>query len=180
MADHPSALFRTEPFTVTVDGRDYVFPHIAADRWMDMLSRPDWVSRVFHLLDDDSYSRFVDLAESGDVGVEELKRLVFAVLSEAAGRPWWEALRLAGSVNHSMPLAGAVLMRGLDPSRITLAAFLAVVWSVIMQNKSGTERAQAEMELSMPHEDATEDDIPEPDMGDLVARMRAAPGISVG
>lgn len=179
MADHPHALFRTEPFTVTVDCQEYVFPHLPADQWMAMLAHPDWITHVFHRLDEDGYTAFLDRAETGDAGVDELKRIGFAVLTEAAGRPWWEAVRLAGSCNVNLSLAGTVLSRGIDPSRMSIAAFLAVVWSVIMQGRDATQRAQVEMELSVPPEDAT-DEVPEPDINDLVARMRAAPGVSIG
>lgn len=179
MADNPYALFRTEPFTVTVDGREYVFPHLPADRWMAMLAHRDWITPVFHLIDEEAYTAFLDRAEAGGASVDDLKRIGFAVLTEAAGRPWWEAVRLAGSCNANLGLAGTVLARGIDPSRMSIAAFLAVVWSAIMQGRDATQRAQVEMELSLPPEDAM-GDMPEPDVNELVARMRAAPGVSIG
>lgn len=179
MADFSTAAFRREPFTVDVDGHEYTFPALSAAAWLDVLAQPGWSMLVFWLCDDGAHQAFVDRVERGDAGKAELTRIIHAAMSAAGGRPWWEVERLAGICLAQPTVLGTVLMRGVDPARCTLAAFLAVVWTLIMQNGSDTERTQREMEITAPPPEALEEEQPEPvGMEELVARMRAAPGVS--
>lgn len=179
MADFSTAVFRRGPFTVTVGEYSYTFPALSAAVWLDILSQRSWVTGVLGLCDDDAYQAFVDRAEQGDADEGELKRIAHAAIAEAAGRPWWEATRLAGVCLHQPTVVGTMLMRGVQPDSCTLAAFLAIVWSLLTQNGTDLERTQREMELTMPPPEALEEDQPAPmALDDLVARMRAAPGVS--
>lgn len=179
MADFSTAAFRRGPFTVEVAGHPYTFPALSAAEWLDILAQPGWATEVFRLCDDESHQGFVDRAQDGDADKAEFVRIVHAAVAEAGGRSWWEVTRLAGVCLGNPSFLGALLMRGLDPGRCTLAAFLAVAWSLITQNGSETERAMREMELTTPPPEALDEEEPEPvDMNELVARMRAAPGVS--
>lgn len=179
MADFPTAVFRQDPFTVTVDDRPYTFPALNAAQWLDVMAQRNWTGHVLALCDTEAHEGFVDRAERGEADHAELLRIVHAAVAEAGGRNWWEVTRLVAGCLSQPSFLGALLMRGLDPSRCTLAAFLAVAWSVMTQNGSDMERATREMELTTPPPEALEEHEPEPmDMNELVARMRAAPGVS--
>lgn len=164
-----------------VDGHPYTFPPLPAAVWLDVLSRPAWPYHVLTLADEASHEAFTDRAERGEAGWPELIRVAHAALSAAAGRPWWEAQRLAWTCLTGPNVTGAVLMRGVDPQGVTLAAFLAVVWVLLTQNGDDMKRAQMEMDLTMPPPEAVEEmQAQEVSMEDLVARMRQAPGVSIG
>jgi hypothetical protein len=179
VADFSAAVFRQGPFTVTVDDHSYTFPSLTADKWLDVLAHPAWHVAVFRLCDDDAREAFTDRVEQGDADELELKRIVHAALAEAGGRTWWEVTRLSGIVLAQPTVIGSLFMRGARPDVCTLAAFLAAVWALVTQNGSDTERTQREMELTMPPPEALAEEEPEPiSMDDLVARMRAAPGVS--
>lgn len=179
MAEFSTAAFRQGPFTVEVGGHLYVFPALSAAQWLDTLAQPGWDTEVFRLCDDEAHEAFVERADNGEADRPELLRIVHLAVAEAGGRNWWEVTRLAGICLGQPSFLGSILLRGIDPSRCTLAAFLAVAWSLITQNGTEMEHAQREMELTTPPPEALEEEQPEPvSMEDLVARMRAAPGVS--
>lgn len=179
MAEFSTAVFRRGPFTVTVDELAYTFPALTADRWLDVLAHPAWHAEVFRLCDDDAREAFTDRVERGEAGTTELMRIVHAAVAEAGGRTWWEVTRLAGILLGQPTVIGTLLMRGVRPDTCTLAACLAAVWSLVTQNGTEMERAQREMELTAPPPEALAEEEPEPmSMDELVARMRAAPGVS--
>lgn len=120
----------------------------------------------------------MQLAENGFADSGTLVQLGHAALAEAAGRPWWEAERLIGTLSSDAVL-GTLLMRGCDPSRMTLAALLSAVWTLLMEGrKDDAARAMLEAELTMPPPEAA-GEAPEDDMSSMVAAMRAMPGVSM-
>lgn len=181
MADFAPAAFRSTPITLDVDGHPYTFPAMSAARWLELLSAPAWTLDVFRLTDDAAYEEFLARVDAGAAGPRDMTKVANAALAEAAGRSWWEALRLAHVATGAPTVLGSILLRGVDPERLTLAAFLAVVWVVVMQGRDDMARTQLEMELTTPPPEALEEEgVPEMDMATLVASMRAAPGVSVG
>lgn len=154
------------------------FPALTAAQWLELLAEGNWPVRVLHRIPDDQYDAFLSLP---DLDRARLMRLSRLILETAGGRRWWEVQRVAESVISSPQVLGAVLLRGVDPERMTLAAFVCVVWALLTQSGDDMQRAQAEMELTMPPPEALEDE-PEPvyEMQDLVTRMRSLPGVSVG
>ena len=161
-----------------MDGISYTIPHLCAGGWLSVISRPDWTARVLQLADPDSYESFLQRAEAGEYGQAEINRLARSVLSEASGRTWWEAERLIAQLRHD-PLLGAVLSTGADPSRLTLAAFLSVIYAVLVRGADHRARTQIEAELTIPPPEAAGEG-PEEDMSAMVSRMRAMPGVSTG
>lgn len=178
VADFPSAAFRRGPFTVDLDGTSYVFPAMNAAQWLDLLVRRDWPLAVVQQMPEESYDHFTGQPE---VNARYLERLACAALATAGGRTWWETFRLAHIVTSNPNVLGSVLMRGTDPERLTLAAFLSCVRVMIMQGLEEIQRTQLDMELTMPPPEALEAEGPqEMSMEDLVAQMRGIPGVSVG
>lgn len=178
MADFGSAAFRRGPFTVELDGASYVFPALNAAQWLELLARRDWPLAIVQRMPDESYERFI---EHPQVDAQYLERLACAVLSSAGGRTWWETFRLAHIVLSNPSVLGSVLMRGTDPERLTLAAFLSCVRVLVMQNLEEIQRTQLDMELTMPPPEVLErEPVQEMSMEDLVAQMRGIPGVSIG
>lgn len=130
-----------------------------------------------------AFGRFIDKVESDELDAGDVRTFAHSALAQSAGRPWWEAQRLIGACfNDGGRLLGTVLMRGVDPSRMTLAAFLACVWAKLTENADVTSLAKLESELLVPPPEATEDEraAVDEDVFTMVERMRAMPGVRTG
>jgi len=181
VADFSTASFRDTPIEVEYNGCTYSFPVLSAQRWLTMLSdRNRWPVRVLHHAEPESYERFMDEAEAGRATRDDLVFLARKVLSESAGRSWWEVERLCNAVLTSPNLTGDVLSRGVDPDRLTLAAFLAVVWARATQGAKQTERMQMEAELMAPPPEALADMDDSMDLSAVAQMFRGMQGARVG
>jgi hypothetical protein len=181
VADFSSAAFRDTPVEVELNGRAYAFPVLSAQRWLTMLAdKRRWAVLVLHHAEPESYEAFLDEAEAGRASAEDLARLARMVLAESAGRPWWEAERLCNAVLTSPMLTGDVLSRGVDPGRLTLAAFLAVVWTRATQGAKQTDRMQLEAELMAPPPEALQDMDDAMDLTSMAQMFRGMQGARVG
>lgn len=180
MADLRSAAFRSHPFRVGVRGVELEFPPLPAARWLGAI--PYGAHAVLHL--SGSVDAVIDALQDGEMELEDVKRLINLAIGEAAGRPYWEAERLIGSVFNDTDrgrVLGEMTLAGVDPERITLAAFCSAVWSLLIRNADSTQRLTMEAELSIPPDDAEAEDFgPEEDFAAMTQRMRAMPGVSVG
>jgi len=181
VAEFAAAAFRTGPVTVTVDGHDYRFPTRSARWWGTALGEPrTWPVTVLHSAEPDSCEAFLTEVEEGRANEGTLIRLARAVMSEAAGRPWWEAERLCNGVLQSPGLTGEVLLRGVDPDKLTLAAFLAVVWARATQGVQQADRMRMEAELMAPPPEALAEMDDDMDLGAMAQMFRGMQGARVG
>ena len=178
MASLSEAAFRTGPFQVEVNGHRLTFPHLTADRWIGVLGSD---LAVVQLMGPEDFDRFLDLIEDGGLSVDDVPRISRKAISEAAGRPWWEAVRLAGSVfEPSGRVLGNLMLRGVRPETMTLAAYCASVWALLTRNADGTDLMKAEMQLSVPPPEAEDEDIVEDGFEQAVRRAQSAPGVRIG
>lgn len=175
MSDALRAAFSRDPLTVQADGITYRIPYRPAAPWLALLASANWHMAVFRLVDGAAYEAFMERAEDGQAGAGELARMAHAALTVAAGRPWWEAERLVGTLSDPS-LLGAVLRSGVDPETLSLAAFLAVVYSVLVTGQDTAGRMKIDAELSVPPPEAAGDDMDD-DMTSVVEAMRRLPGV---
>lgn len=183
MADFGSAVFRTTPFPVRAREHEFLFPCRSAREWLEMLGSDNWIVAAVGSLGNDDHERLLDLIESGELGEADVRALAHAALAGAGGRPWWEAQRLAAAcMSDGGRLLGAVLTGGVDPSRLTLAAFLACVWATLTKGADAQQIVKLEAELVIPPPEATPEEREEldDDMGSMVERLRSMPGVSIG
>lgn len=182
MGDLRSAAFRSHPFRVGVKGVELEFSPLPAARWLGAI--PAGTHAVFGLAEDGGLDRVIDALQDGEMDIDDVKRLISLAIGEAAGRPYWEAERLIGAVSNDTDrgrVLGELVLAGVDPERITLAAFCSAVWSLLIRNADSTQRLTMEAELSIPPDGAEPEDFgPEEDFGAMAQRMRAMPGVSVG
>lgn len=176
MSDALRAAFSRGPVTVDVDGIRFSFPHATASEWVTCLASAHWHADLFRRADPASYEAFLDRAEEGRAGARELSAVAHAALTAAAGRPWWEAERLV-YVLADPSLLGAVLRTGADPDRLTLAGFLAVVYSVLVTGQDTAGRMKIDSELSVPPPEAAGEG--DDDLSSVVASLRSMPGVRV-
>lgn len=179
VADLAPAAFRRAPFPVQVGDDTYIFPALSAAQWLDILSTDRWMTAVLQELEPDEYDRFLDRP---GLCPEDVRKFSCAALSGAGGRPWYQVLRLAGTVLGSPEALGSVLLRGIDPNSMTLAAFTSCVWVLLTQNGDQMQRMQAEMQLTMPPPEILPEEIEQSPMSmeEMVAAARSVPGMRVG
>lgn len=165
---------------MTVKGVSLEFPPLPAARWLSAISYS--ASAVIHL--SGSVDDVIDALQNEELELADVSRMVSLSIGEAAGRPYWEAERLINSASNDADrgrVLGELTLAGVDPERITLAAFCSAVWSLLIRNADSTQRLQMEAELSIPPENAEAEDFgPEEDFAQMAQRMRSMPGVSVG
>lgn len=179
MASLSEAAFRTGPFEIELNGHRLVFPHLTADRWTTAMFSGDL--SVVQLMTPEQFDLLLDLIEDESLSVEDVHRVARKAVAEAAGRPWWEAERLVASVfEPTGRILGNLMLSGVRPETMTLAAWCAAVWALITRNADGTDLMKAEMQLSVPPAEADEDDLAQDDFEAAVRRAQGAPGVRVG
>lgn len=185
MAEFRTAAFRTEPFTLFVIAGPvtHSFPALTAREWLEILGSRNWVAATLAMLPQEDYERFLDGVEVARFGRADVIALAHSALAQSAGRPWWEAERLTGACfNDNGRLLGTLIGNGTDPSRMTLAVFLACVWAALTKGADATDIAKLESELLPPPPEATQEERAEleDDLFGMVERMRAMPGVRTG
>lgn len=179
MADLAAAAFRTGPSEV----RGHLFPHLNAAVWCELLSTRQWPVRLIHLMDPDPYEALLKDIESSTLDADGLLALARAALADAAGRPWWEAERLVATCTaDGGRLLGMVLLAGVRPDQLTLAAFCCAVWAQITKGADATGLLKAQSELCVPPPEVSFEELEdeEDDMTAMVERMRGMPGVRIG
>lgn len=179
MPEFAGAAFHTGPLSVRLDDVTYTVDPLTAAGWLRVLPWEGWPLLLFNEhFSSRSRDRVLDRLTAGTWTRADVVGLGRAALAEAAGRPWWEAERLA-AWSLQKHVLGAVLAKGTDPERLTLAAFLAVTEHLVMSGLDEMRRAQAEAELMMPPPEEIRNQ-PEEDLSTTVARMRGLPGVRLG
>lgn len=183
MDDFPSAAFRSQPFVVLVGVHSYAFPVLTARDWLEFFGSGNWVTHSVSALPNEAHTLFIDRVESGELSPTDVRLFAHSALAQSAGRPWWEAERLVGACfSDGGRLLGTVLLGGVDPSRMTLAAFLACVWAALTKGADATALAKMEGELLVPPPEATPEERggADDDVFAVVERLRNMPGVRTG
>ena len=184
MTDLRAAAFRSTPYRITVRGIDFRFPVWTAAQWLEVTADGQWPVTVCASMDAESHDRFLDAVEAGTLTVHDITRVARAAEAASAGRSWWEAERLIASLyEDGGNLLGRLIMAGVDPSRITLAALCSALWSELIKGGDATHRMKVESQLVVPPADADDEDLdalPQEDISQTVQRLRNMPGMSIG
>lgn len=181
MSEFARAAFRPldEAVAVELDGDTYSFRALSAEGWLSVLGSGDWVVNLLGAYAVGSaYRAMLDRVAEGDSPPDTPVRLARAALADAAGRPWWEAERLA-SASLTPSTLGHVLGRGVQPYMLTLAAFLATVEAALLASLDDTKRLQFEAEITMPPPEAL-GEVAEEDPVAVMQRLRGMTGVRIG
>lgn len=122
---------------VTLNGRDVNIPALSAATWLSVLMAEDLqLDDLFPgLLEGDEADWVEEQLLSGQLDLGELQDTILDILENVSARRWWIALRLVHVAKQSWSHLGAeMLMRGVDASRMSLAAWLDVLMLVAMRN----------------------------------------------
>lgn len=183
MADLSSAAFRTGLFSVTYKGLELEVRTESAREWLESFGRGTWVRDVRLMVTEESYDLVLDAAANGHLTDDDVLPLARTIMAVAAGRPWWEAERLVASLWPSGGrLLGTLVLAGVDPARLTLAAYCSAVWAQLTKGADTEQMMKLESQLQIPPPGVTPDEMEAFDdgWGMDVNQLRSMPGMSVG
>lgn len=147
----PVACLRCWQVDVDVGPHTVTIPALPARPWLVALVTAGWagiVPGLVPVMPDE-----VDEAVlAGTVGPAELDRAARAALAAAAGCPWWTAERLVYGC-ADMALCADLTLRGVDPDRTPLGAYLLAGYTSAVRGLKPERRAQLDMQLDRPPAD---------------------------
>lgn len=146
------AALRSWAIEVDLGGETFVVPpRPAADWFVAILDGQTPLPLIPGLMDGDADDRIADLLMDGEVTPEEIAVRSRELLTEAAGRPWWEADRLIRSSGESWHIIGGELTRlGVDLGKVPLAAALNAIYVICVRTMDEKERNKFDIDLRLP------------------------------
>lgn len=110
------------------------------------------------LLDEDGVEVVEDLIIDGTLDLEEFQELVLSVIEVASARPWWVTLRLVEAARGSWDILGGEMgLRGVDPTRLSLSAWLDVLLLIIIRSMDQKDVQMFTLKLEAPPPQAQQD-----------------------
>lgn len=158
-------------------------PAAPASRWLRALTSPHMEAAVLPgMLDERSTRVLLDLLEYERTTLVQLNNAAYRAVSEAAGRDWWVALRLAGSADQEDGnVLGELTLAGIDPERIPFARWCAAVYALLVRNLDDKELMKFQAKLFIvPNLPGLELEEAEMDDAQVVAMLAGMPGVSIG
>ena len=152
MAADPLAALRIWELEVELAGETFVVPARPAAEWfIAVLSEGTALPLIPGLMEEGSEERINDLLLDGEIDINLLVTRSRELLSEAGGRPWWEADRLIRSAGASWHIIGGELTRlGVDLEKVSLAAALNAIYVICVRTMDEKERNKFDIDLRLP------------------------------
>lgn len=146
------AALRIWTLEVELAGETFVVPPRPAVEWfLAILDEDVPLPLIPGLMDDDAEERVGDLLLEGELTTQEIVDRSRELLTEAAGRPWWEADRLIRSSGASWNIIGGELTRlGVDLGTVSLAAALNAIYVICVRTMDEKERNKFDVDLRLP------------------------------
>lgn len=98
---------------------------------------------IVHLLEDDLFGLLNLLTDSqeldqallgGTITSADCAKAAKEAIALSSGMLWWSALRLVATARQSLQVAGELVLAGVDPARISLGAYCAAVYAILVRN----------------------------------------------
>lgn len=126
-------------------------PRPAADWFVAILSEDVPLPLIPGMMDAAAEERIADLMLDDKIDVDLIVQRSRELLTEAAGRPWWEADRLIRSAGASWHIIGGELTRlGVDLDKVSLAAALNAIYVICVRTMDEKERNKFDIDLRLP------------------------------
>lgn len=126
-------------------------PAVPASRWLLAMADGTGHGVVPGMLTGDDAGVVAASLASGRLRSRDVHEAGQEAVTAACGIPWWEAQKL---VNTCATGRGetyvAVVMAGVDPDRVSIAAWCAAVYWVIVRNLDTKDRLKIDTDLMMP------------------------------
>lgn len=149
----PLSSLRPFALIVTLGGRDYTVPPLHASDWLSVLLEEDLdLSGIIPgLLGEDDQAELSDAVWRDEVTEEEIEEVCLDLIKETAGRDWWWVLHLLWSAASAwMVVYGRLVMQGVKPDELPLAAFLDALYLTCVQNMDKQQRSEFDRMLERP------------------------------
>lgn len=148
----PVSSLKPWPTVVTVGGSEYEIPALSAADWLSVLMADPLNLDMMFLELAPHLAEAVDDALMDEIlDFDQYLTLIQDVISAVAGRPWFKALRLIGSMAQSWDVVGAELeLRGVDTARISLGAWLDIALITMLKLMDEKEVAMFTLKLEAP------------------------------
>lgn len=139
------------PVVVEIAGCEYTIPALCAADWLEVLMEPTLTpEHVFPgMLDLDEQRQVDEVLHSGQMDLEEFYNLGLEAIGEISGRPWWVALRLIYVAQQSWDALGGEMAEKADAGRLSLSAWLDILFLLVVRNIDDAKRTMFLMKLEL-------------------------------
>lgn len=152
MAADALAALKIWALDVELGGETFTVPALPASDWFIAVLRDDVALPLIPgLMEGDAEDRISDQLLDGDIDIDLIVTRSRELLTEAAGRPWWEADRLIRSSGASWHIIGGELTRlGVKLEEVSLAAALNAIYVICTRTMDEKERNKFDIDLRLP------------------------------
>jgi hypothetical protein len=133
--------------TITVAGARYEIPYRPAAEWVDAVQRISTLASA--LADPGDREEIADLVLEHPRARDDLREESLRILTQAAGRAWWEAGRL---LNTSLQpeVLGRLVLAGADAWQRSVGEWCAAVYALCVKGQDEKGRVRFDFTLSIP------------------------------
>lgn len=137
-------------------GLDWRIPPLPAADWIEAILTGSVVPDLFA---DETAALAGQLLTAERITSEELRDRSREAMADAAGRPWWEVVRLVGLLSQEPDgVGGELIRRGFDFQTRSIGAYCSVVYATAVGGMEKKERTKFDYQLSLPPVDVVADD----------------------
>lgn len=145
-----TAILRPAPVLVTAGAAHLTVMPAMADVWIEALTAGDPVRAIVPGMCDAAGQEDLALAlVHGRATAGDIIDAAWSAMAAAGGREWWVVMRLA-RVSVQPDVFATMLLDGLRPDTVTLAAWLACTYRVCTRNSEEKDRNQFDFDLLNP------------------------------
>lgn len=144
-----AAILRCWRVDVELAGGTYTIPALPAVHWLQAILEGSHFDLIPGLLSDEDGGDIDDQLVAGVVTYGEIRDAARAAIAAAAGMKWWTAERLAYAALSTW-VGGELLLRGVDPERVSLGAYLAAAYRAVTRIVDEQKRIRIDMDLERP------------------------------
>lgn len=122
----------------------------AVDWFLAILAEDVPLPLIPGMMNADAEEQIADMLLAGEITPDDIISRTRELLTDAAGRPWWEADRLVRSSAASWNIIGGELIRlGVDLGAVSLAAALNAIYVICVRTMDEKERNKFDIDLRM-------------------------------
>lgn len=151
------ASLRPSDTEVYVAGEWVLVPAQTAADWLELLMGDLEPAVIFPGLCDAEDQEWVDdCLRDGVISVPEVERITLNLIEAVSGKPWWITLRMINIAERKWGVVGTDLLRqGIDATRMSLAAWLDVLWVTIFGHLEPEKWTMLALQLEAPPPEET-------------------------
>lgn len=144
---------------VRLAGRVWPIPPRPASDWIQaLISQPSEPAILPGLLDEADAERMLDFGMRQMFTPAQWRRATVGAVSDAAGRDWWQAMRLVQTADDTLGrVYGELLLQGVDAARVSFAAWCAAVYALLVRNLDEKQLARLQTKLMLVPVDIDQD-----------------------